>query len=96
MICKAKGQACNVRCGGILLLAAPISSSAAVVGLIITSKINSSERIRSRQKGPAVASVAGLEEQFEQTILKSDWPYAVDRLWPPLTFQRYQSCWKDT
>jgi hypothetical protein len=94
LICKAKGQACNVKCG-ILLLAASNSSSAAV-GLIITRKINSSERIRSRQKGPAVASVAGLEEQFEQAILKSDWPYAVDRLWPPLTFQRYQSCWKDT
>ena len=94
MICKAKGQACNVKCGGILLLAASISSSAAV-GLIITSKINSSEII-CRQKGPAVASEAGLEEQFEQAILKSDWPYAVDGLWPPLTFQRYQSCWKDT
>src|SRR5215207_8750406 len=55
------------------------SRSAAAIAGLITSKISSSERI-SRQKGPAVAPVVGLEEQFEQAIRKSDWTYAVDRL----------------
>jgi len=55
------------------------SRSAASTASLVISKISSSEKI-SRQKSPTVAPVVGLEEQFEQAILKSDWPYAVDRL----------------
>lgn len=54
------------------------ASSTTAAGFI-TSKISSTEGI-SRQKGPTVASVETLEEQFEHAILKSDWLYAVDRL----------------